>query len=232
MLLCKDVDLLRWEPNVFRDASAAAQSLIAGSGDLWGTTFTASAGSFIDARVAAGHVLSVSGDVVASLPIIAVSSATVLTVSVMHGGLYGDDGSVNPVPPKAGSGLAFDVRTFSPQIKEISDALLQAAGIMPGTDDETTVTILNTEALRRPCVLGTLSLVFRALATTAPVATLFADTSGGTAPADQKTWNDRADLFQQLYMRATRAVRVEVDLDGDGVIDEKRELDVVRWVRV
>jgi hypothetical protein len=232
MLLCNDVDLLRWEPNVFRDASAAAQVLLGGTGALSGTTFTASSGSFIDARVAPGNALSVSGGVVATLAIIDVTSATVLGVSVMHGDLYSTGGSANTVPPKAGSGLTFSVATFSPQIKEISDGLFQAAGIMPGTDDETKVTILNSEALRRPCVLGTLMLVYRALATAAPVDTKFSNTTGGADPANQKTWNDRADLYMRLYLRATRAVRVEVDLDGDGVVDEKREMDVVRWVRV
>ena len=36
---CNDIDLLHWEPNIFRDAAFASQTLMSGSGSLAGTAF-------------------------------------------------------------------------------------------------------------------------------------------------------------------------------------------------
>src|SRR5687767_15349428 len=48
-------------------------------------------------------------------------------------------------------------RSFWPQRRVVSDLLTRAAGIGPETGAPGVAQILNTEALRRPCVLGTRS---------------------------------------------------------------------------
>ena len=41
----------------------------------------------------------------------------------------------------------------------------------------------------------------------------------------------RAELYQQLYRRAMRSTNVEVDLNNDGVADERRQLNVLKLAR-
>ena len=44
LTFCNDIDLLHWEPNILRDAAFASQTLISGTGDLAGSTFTIPSG--------------------------------------------------------------------------------------------------------------------------------------------------------------------------------------------
>ena len=41
----------------------------------------------------------------------------------------------------------------------------------------------------------------------------------------------RAELYQQLYRRALRSTNVEIDLNNDGVADERRQLNVLQLAR-
>lgn len=207
MFFCNDTDLMHWEPNVFRDASAVAQTLIAGTGDLAGTSFTLASGSLTAAQVAAGCVAVLDGTINASLPVLSVASATQMTLSVLWGDLS------NPVETNSAAGVPYSVRTFSAQSKLVSDLLRQAVGIA----DDPEATIINPEALRRPCAMGTLMLLYRALAASA---------SSGSG-----VWLTRADMYERLYTRSLRAAKVDLDLDGDGIADTRRELDLVRWTR-
>jgi len=218
MTFCKDVDLLHWEPNLFRDAAFASQALMGGTGDLAGTTFTVSAGSLAASHVVAGGVIVLSGSVAGSFPIVSIDSATQLTLSVLYDQLYPDEGAGTASPVGTAAGLTFSVRTFWAQRKVVSDLLLQAAGIVPGTEEAATASVLNPEALRRACVLGTLQMIYNALAAV-----------GGEAAAELGV---RSDLYERLYRRAVRQAKVELDLDGDGVRDVRRVLDVVRFCRV
>jgi hypothetical protein len=213
MTFATDIDLLRWEPTLFDDAAWASQTLLAGTGTLAGTTFTIDAGSLIEARAAAGHVLRLAGG---SYPIVAIGSATTLTVSVLYDALFDEGGT--PVAPPAGSDLEFSIRTFSPQLRVVSDVLRQAAGIVPGTSDEERMDILNPAALRRPCALGALQMIYSALAA-----------AGGEEAAYLAI---RADLYERLYQRALRAAQVEIDTDNDGRANIRRPLSVLALQRV
>ena len=69
MVYCTDVDLLHWEPNIFRDALFASQLLISGTGNLAGTSFTLASGSLTSAHVVPDEVMVLSGALAGSFPI-------------------------------------------------------------------------------------------------------------------------------------------------------------------
>src|SRR5438552_823374 len=212
---CNDIDLLHWEPNICRDAAFASQTLIAGSGDLAGTTFTIASGSFTAAHVAADQVIVLTGDTSGSYPIVSVDGATQLTISALYDGLFPTTGGVTPTPPGTASGLDFVIRTFWPQRRIISELILIAAGLDPA-DATAADKILNPAALVRACTLGTLHLIYSALAAVAE------------KPADLLA---RVVMYEQLYRRALGAARIELDLDGDGKADTVRTLGVLQLQR-
>jgi hypothetical protein len=216
MIYCTDVDLLHWEPNIFRDAAFASQLQLSGSGDLNGTTFTLDTGSLTTAHVAAHQVIVLSGVIAGSYPIVSVESATQLTLSVMYDGLFPESGPDVPSPVGTAIDLTYAIRTFWPQRKVVSDLLTRAAGIGPETDAPASAQIVNTEALRRRCVLGTLQMIYGALA----------------AAAEPAAFQTRADLYERLYRRALAQTRVHLDLDGDGREDATRLLSVLELKRV
>ena len=215
MLFCTDVDLLHWEPNIFRDAAFASQLLLAGTADLAGTTLTVAAGSLADAHVSAGQVVHLSGTIEGSYPIISVDGPAQLTLSVLYDGLYGEPaGEASPVG--SANGVNFAIRTFWPQRRVVSGLLLRAAGIGPETGAPASAAILNMEALRRPCVLGTLQMIYSALA---------------AAAEEPAPLNVRAELYQRLYRRSLEQTVLQLDFNGDGRADTMRRLNVVRLVR-
>jgi len=221
MTFCSDVDLLHWEPRLFVDASAAAQLLLNGNGSISGTTFTLSVGSFASNKIEADQVLVLTGWASGSYPIVSVDSDTTLTFSVLYDGLYPDDGSSPVAIPIASSGsLGFFIRTFWPQRRIASDLLRHAAGFGPTVDPAlANQTILNPQVLRRACALGTLQMIYSALAATIP--------SANVTP-----YSARADIYATLFRQAMRSAQVEVDLNGDGTADEVRPLSLLRFVRV
>src|ERR1043165_3879265 len=80
MVYCTDVDLLHWEPNIFRDALFASQLLLSGTGSLASTTFTLASGSLSTAHVVPDEVVVLSGALAGSFPIVSIDSATQLTL--------------------------------------------------------------------------------------------------------------------------------------------------------
>jgi hypothetical protein len=211
-----DTDLLHWEPSLLRDdAAAVAQTLLAGTGTLAaGATFTIDSGSLIDAHVVAmDHVVALGAPINGAFPIVSVESATVLKLSVIYDQLYPDEGEGSPWAPGSGSGIAFDIRTFWPQRRIVSELLCQAAGVKL---EDASDRILNPDALRRPCVLGALNMIYCALA---------------AAAAEPGYLVARAEMYERLYRRALRAVQVEIDLNDDGVAEVRRRLNVLELHR-
>ena len=212
---CTDIDLLHWEPNICRDAAFASQALMSGTGDLAGSTFTIATGSFTTAHVTPDQVIVLTGATSGSYPIVSVDSATQLTLSVLYDGLYPTSGDPVPSPPGTAAGLAFVIRTFWPQRRIVSELLLSTCGLDP-SDAESADKILNPADLKRACTLGTLHLVYSALAAVAP---------------DPEILLPRLDLYYRLYRRAIASTRVELDLNGDGVAEATRALNVLELQR-
>jgi len=216
MTYCTDTDLLHWEPNIFRDVAFASQLLLSGTGDLNGMSFVIAAGSLVDAHIAAGQVIVLTGATAGSYPIVSIDSATQLTLSVMYDGLFPDSGAGTPASVGTGAGLGFAIRTFFPQRRVVSSILMRAAGIGPETDAPATAQVINAEALRRPCVLGTLQMIYNALA------------AASGAPSELSV---RSQLYERLYRRALAQVCVEIDYDGDGKGEVVRRLGAMEMVR-
>jgi hypothetical protein len=216
MTFCTDIDLLQWEPNICRDAAFASQTLIGGTGNLAGTSFTIASGSFTTAHVAADQVIVLTGGTSGSYPIVSVDSATQLTISVLYDGLFPTGGSPVPTPPGTANGLTYAIRTFWPQRRIISELILTAAGLDAG-DAASGDKIMNPAALVRACSLGTLHLIYSALAAVAE------------DPTDLMV---RVALYERLYRRALGAASVQLDLDGDGRADALRTLNVLELQRV
>lgn len=216
MTFCTDTDLLHWEPNIFRDAAFASQLLLAGSGDLNGMAFTISGASLSAAHIAANQVIALGGTISGSYPIVSVDSETQLTLSVLYDGLYPDSGAAVPTPVGSGSAIPFSIRTFFPQRRLVSQLLLRSAGIGDEVDPEVDAVVTNAEALRRPCVLGTLHLISSAMA------------AASAAPAELKI---RAELYERLYRRALGQTCVQIDFDGDGRGEVVRRLGAREMAR-
>ncbi len=156
---CTDTDLLCWEPNLFIDAMFTSQTLLEGTGDLAGATFTIDAGSLEASHVAAGQVIVLAGGTTGTYPIVGVATDTQLVVSVLYDGLFPVGASPDPSPIGAATDLSFAIRTFSPQAKVVSDWMMRSIGI----DADSGIAILNESALRRPCAAGTLAMIFSAM---------------------------------------------------------------------
>ena len=213
-----DTDLLHYEPNLFRDAAFASQTLIAGTGDLAGSVFSISAGSFNAAHVTPDQVIVLTGATSGSYPIVSVDSATQLTLSVLYDGLYPTSGDPVPSPPGTASGLAYVVRTFWPQRRIVSELIVSACGLDPADVEAAAEQIVNPVALKHACTLGSLHLVYSALAAAAEEPT--------------EALLDRVSEYERRYRAALRAARVQLDLDGDGHAEIVRPLSVVELQRV
>jgi len=193
-----------------------SQTLISGSGDLAGTTFTISGASFASAHVEAGGILVLGSPIDGCFPVVSVNSATVLVTSVMYDGLFPESGSGVASPITSASGVPYAVRTFGAQRQVVSDLLRRAAGVGPESA-LVDATIVNAESLRRVCVLGTLQMIYSILAAAA------------AEPANLET---RASFYELAYRRALARVRVEIDTNGDGKGDVVRLLNVLDLRRV
>ncbi len=211
-MLCTDIDLLRWEPQIAAEAAFSTQTLFNGTGSVSGTTLTLASGSLSTARVRAGFIACLSGPIVGCFPIVSVDSATTCTLSVIYDGL--DEAPPLPVSPGAGTDLAVAVRSFFPQRKIVSDLLSRMAGVEPGGSSE----ILNVEAFRKPCVLGTLHMIYSAMST--------------ASFENRADLIIRAELYERLYRKSLRGVIAEIDTDGDGIVNCTRHLRVIHFARI
>jgi hypothetical protein len=215
---CTDTDLLHYEPNICRDAAFASQTLIAGTGNLAASVFTIASGSFHDAHLTPGQVIVLTGGTSGSYPIVTVDSATQLTISVLYDGLYPTSGEAEPSPPGTATGLAYVVRTFWPQRRIVSELIVAASGLDVADMEAATDQIVNPAALRHACTLGSLHLIYSALA------------AASAEPAEALL--ERVRDYERRYRAALRAARVQLDLDGDGHAEVVRPLNVLELQRV
>lgn len=213
-IFCTDLDLLHWEPNVLRDAAFASQTLISGTGDLSGTDFSIAAGSFVTAKVARDQVIAIGAPINGCFPITEVKTATSLSVSILYDELINEEEDTRTFAGAASAtGVTYAVRTFWPQRVIVSEMLAQAAGVGQSRDGEAPASILDPTSLRRACALGTLQMIYSALA--------------AAADEDEPHYAIRAELYERLFRRAMRSARVAIDLDADGQADVIRALNVL-----
>ena len=146
---CQDRDLLGIEPVVFIGQSLPSQQLAAGNnGRLAGLFFTASDGDFLSAGVKEGMVLCVwttTSSEGYACEIVSVDSATQLTVSVLRA-----DETAAPVAPSPGENLSFCVRTYGPQIQNVSVALAEKLRRMREVEGVRAADFADSRQLRLP----------------------------------------------------------------------------------
>lgn len=204
-----DTDLLYWEPTLNKSAASVSQLLLSGTGDLAATTFTLSAGTLTGLPIAPQNVLTLSGAIEGCHPIVSVDSSTALTISTLYDNLFPESAAPAPCPIGTATGLTFTIRTFWP-LRELTTQWLNSAA---GLED---VTVLNPSALRIPCALGALHLIYSALAAGA---------------ADPDPFSARADLYQHLLHQALRRCTLELDTNADGQTDDLRTLSTLSFLR-
>lgn len=211
MAIINDTDLLLIEPSLFTDASVAAITVDENDDATITDTSLSSAGSdFYESSVTAGQVIVVNGE---PLEIVSMQSKSQLEVS----GRRLPEGV--PVPPGDGTGLSFVVRTFMRHVEDAELWLARALGL-DAADPATPLTsadVINYDELAD-------------LVSYRVIATAFAQ-SAAAAPSDASL-RDRAELYDRMASEVKQLVTALIDLDGDGVADERRRLAVGTWVRV
>lgn len=206
MTFATDIDLLHWEPSLLEEAPFPSQILLAGSCDLDESALTIETGSFTDAQVQVGNVVVLTGAIAGTFPITAVDSATQIQVSALY-----DQLSPDFIPSKVGTatGLTFSIRTYWAQRQMASDLILATAGLDP---EEFGEKVLITAPLKRACVLGTLQMIYNAIAI--------------GEPQDNHPNAIRSNLYGKYFRKSLRQVKLEIDTDGDGEAEIIKDLNV------
>ena len=211
MALIDDRDLLIHEPSLFLDASSVGTSVLSATdGVVASTTLTSASSNFVIPNNELGHVIVVNGE---ALEVVSRIDATNLVVSKARALI-----TEARIAPGDGSTLSLEVITFTRLIAEVQAWVLGAFGIDasdPVTPlDETA--ILNPEEVEPLIALRTIAQAFAA--------------ASALAPTDSSL-SQRATLYAGLAAEARRQTKAVIDLDGDGIADATRHLDVVSLSR-
>lgn len=212
MTFCSDCDLLVWETDLLADAAFISQTLISGTADLSDTTLTIASGNLLNSHVAADQVVVLRGSISGCFPIVSVDSATKLTISIVYEGWW--DNGQGRTASRVGSavGLNYAIRTFYPQRRLVADLLRRSVGIHPSDAEIVPSQIVNPQALQRANALGTLHMIYSALA---------------GAADDPELLQERADRYQKMYRRELEGCAIELDTNNDGRVDAVRRPSVL-----
>lgn len=213
-MVATDRDLLQHEPRLFNDVRWAGQTLFEGSGTLnaAGDRVTIAGFDATARGIGVGCVALLDG---LAVEIVDVATPGSLGVSLLRSrrgdsviGVTGGPRSVGVV-----------VATFRPQIALVHDRILRALGLAtlddePGQFGEAAIT--NPGSLVRIEALGALHAVFAS--------------ASALVEANSPMWA-RAQMYRERFIEERRRVRMEIDLDGDGVPDATRTITAMRFVR-
>jgi hypothetical protein len=201
-----DVDILRYEPNLFGDLHFAGQVLTSGTGgEVAGTVFSATNADFNAAKITAGMVIylqSADGAVDGAFEIVSVDSATQLTVSVLRA-----DEQTEAIVLQDAEDVSYRICTYQPQSNEVFLQLAQHFGLRPGVADGIygADDILDASVLRQVSVYGVLSIIFATLA--------------GRVDENEENFWKKSKHYRELFEKALQRCRVCIDLGDDGVAD-------------
>ncbi len=218
MAMITDRDLLTIEPSIFVDAQGQG-TLLTEASDASVTRsnrrLVSLSSDFIDDGITTSHVVVVTYPTSDNqvLEITSVSGTTTLIVSRIRA-----QPSDPAIKPQDGSALPITIITFQRAIDQAQAWVLGALGLVDTgqVDDLDETDITNPEDVKR--MIATLT-----------IARVFAGAAAG-APAD-------AELAAQSVLYSTRVretahqTRALIDLDGDGLPEATRRIDVLALVR-
>ncbi len=206
-----DRDLLVLEPGVFRDVVWLGQRLVRGVGSVSGTTLTMTSQDtgFDDAGVGAGSVVVIDG---VALEVLSRTSGSELEVSRLRESVSGAGVGAGSIVNKV-----VDVSTFGAQAALVHAQVLRMLGLeasgsaldAPGEDD-----VVNPQDFSLVEALGTLHVVY---------ASASAAGAGDLA--------GKAAMYRERFAAERQRVDARIDLDGDGVADATRRMNVVQFAR-
>ena len=209
-----DADLLKWEPTLFRDLAVPGQRPASGTdGASSGMSFTSASAGFVEAGIEAGHVLrlvSDSGQESGCYEILSVVSQTELLATRVG---RTDD----PVDLPGGAAWCYTIDTFDPQAEEVRFELLSRLGLAVDDDGlDLEEAVLAPRTLRRASVFGCLVMIIEG--------------QSGSGP-EGRNLAAKAALYRRLYDKELAKVRVKLDRDGDGYVDDMRSPGSIRLQR-
>ncbi len=210
-----DRDLLRIEPNVFTEASLVGQQrLYVTDGQLSGTALTSPTADFVDAGVEAGSVV-----LAAQSPLEVIERLDPQTLAVSLIRTKPTDALIPPSGLGAGP-LEVKAITFELQAALVRDSLLRVLGLDPdGIDPETpdADAVVSEGVMWQLEALGTLERVYASAA-------VFDEPGSALA--------HKAAYYRQRFDELRQRAIVLLDLDGDGLADERRGLGLITLTRV
>lgn len=211
MAIINDTDLLRVELALFTDAIGAALPILSNTGGvISGFNFSSSKVNFESALGEAGGVIIVASQ---PLEIVDILSGTVLEVTKRR---LPDSPLIEPGD---GTGLAFQVVSFSMLITEAELWLERTLGLnahhpqTPLTSDN----VLNYDEFASMAAYRVISAAFACAAAADP---------------EDESLRARADLYERMVHDLRQHMVASIDLNDDGVEDERRRMAVGTWVRV
>lgn len=194
---CQDRDLLALEPAIFATETSPNRQLAAGNdGVLDGDTYSSATSDFIAAGVQKGMVLTTFADANSEglcLEIIEVSQTSMI-VSMLRA-----DTDFAPLPPPS-AGATFFVRTFGPQIADISASLVKKLTMTAELLGKAVPEIESNSQLRRATACGTLAAIFLARA--------------AAAAPDDPNWL-RSEHYRNEFLRLQSELRAIGEVSGN-----------------
>jgi hypothetical protein len=212
---CNDVDLLAIEPGIFLGGGRPGQLLAAGAGGgISGTAFTATGRDFVAAGVTPGMVLCVyttSPSEGVAYEIIDVAAGQ-LVISVLRA--YPNQSAI---APPAATGLSWQIFTFAAQISGVCRTLAEKLRQFQEVGGIKCADFADSSQLRATAANGTIASIFVARAENAALS--------------DANWI-KAEYYRRQFIAMQLAVRLVVDIDGDGVAKQTRTLGNVTLRRL
>ena len=203
MAFARDVDLLRYEPEVFAQVRWAGQRIgRVGTGSLVDTELRT---DVLDQGVAdAGYVVLVDG-VAYEIKSITFGGYAVQRIRQIDGGQADPSGTITDARVEGYS--------FRPQIQAAHRQLMRLIGVEP---EDAPRVVANTDPVLELECLSALHIIF------AGAAAMSADLGG---------LERKAEAYRTRLRRARERAVVPLDLDGDGVAEVRRRFAVMHLAR-